>query len=415
MQQTDVIIAGGGPAGATAAYHLGRAGVRTLLLDRARFPRDKPCGGGLSSRLLERFPHVRAALGEIDVHAVHRVQIESPEGTTAIHRSRDPVYLMIRRIEFDDLLFRLARPHVSVREQALVTDLEVDATGVTVKLRGGETLQARLVIGADGANSIVSQKAGLRVMDREREFAIDMMEETPRERLRASDEDALYVCYGIQGHFGYGYVFPKTTCVNLGMGVKLDYYRAHFSGPHYEHHGRLVDDLRRKGVVEGESDRARFQAFPIPVAGPLPRTYGDRVLLCGDAGGFVNAFTAEGIFYAMVSGEHAAATAVEALANTDGSEAGLAGYERRWRAEIGLELEKSVEIQRRLFADPRRIDRLVRAAASNPALTDLLAGYATGRLPYRRFRRLALTRALPFYLREKARSILRGYSRAFQR
>src|SRR5260370_33686531 len=79
----DVIIVGGGPAGSTAAYKLGRSGARVLLLDKATFPREKPCGGGLTARLLDRFPYVRDFLqcGEVPVNPVSRVHLQSPGGT----------------------------------------------------------------------------------------------------------------------------------------------------------------------------------------------------------------------------------------------------------------------------------------------------------------------------------------------
>src|SRR5712692_7853632 len=105
----DVIVVGAGPAGATAAKVLGDAGVSTLLLDKSAFPRDKPCGGGISARVLKRFPYLGHALTNIPVNWVTKVYFESPSGFAVDYQADDPSYLMIRRSEFDHLLFSLAR------------------------------------------------------------------------------------------------------------------------------------------------------------------------------------------------------------------------------------------------------------------------------------------------------------------
>ncbi len=83
----DVIVVGAGPAGATAAKLLGEAGVSTLLLDKSAFPRDKPCGGGISARVTHRFPYLESALATIPVNWVNKVYLESPAGFTVDYQS----------------------------------------------------------------------------------------------------------------------------------------------------------------------------------------------------------------------------------------------------------------------------------------------------------------------------------------
>src|SRR5690242_11385706 len=100
----DVLVVGAGPAGATAARALARAGVRVRLLDRSVFPRNKPCGGGISMRALARFPHLAPALSRIATHAVSRLRLEAPDGDATVIESRTPAALMVRRVEFDALL-----------------------------------------------------------------------------------------------------------------------------------------------------------------------------------------------------------------------------------------------------------------------------------------------------------------------
>ena len=407
MRNVDVIIAGAGPAGSTAAKVLGEAGVSTLLIDKSAFPRDKPCGGGISARALARFPYLQNALAGIPASWVSKVHFESPSGFVVDYRSPDALYLMIRRCEFDNLLFSLVRPNVEIVTGSLVRKVTQHAGHVSVATDTHQ-YRARMVIGCDGANSIVARASGLRTGNVQSDYAIDMMEETPQQELSTAERDRMYIYYRIRSHYGYGYVFPKAGHLNVGVGFKLDYYLSNLRGEHYAHHRAFVDDLKSKRLLAGQSNRANFRAFPLPISGPLARTYADGVLLAGDAGGFVNALTAEGIYYAMVSGELAARAALEAIRNGNFAGAQLRGYEFAWKQEIGDELANSVRLQKLLLADPTRIDRIVRAASRHPVLADLLARFATGALTHAQFKRSMLRRALPVYVREKARQLVFG-------
>ena len=91
-----VLIVGAGPAGATAARTLARAGIPVRLLDRSQFPRNKPCGGGMSIRVLRRFPYLEGGLGRIATHTVARLHLEGPDGASTIVESNEPAVLMIR-------------------------------------------------------------------------------------------------------------------------------------------------------------------------------------------------------------------------------------------------------------------------------------------------------------------------------
>lgn len=402
----DVIVVGAGPAGSTAARVLGEAGILTLLLDKSAFPRDKPCGGGISARVISRFPYLETALAGIPVNWVSKIYFEAPSGVAVDYSAETPLYLMIRRCEFDNLLFSLARKKVDCVAPALVRKLDFGADGVLLHADlAGETkeFRAKLVLGCDGANSIVSRASGLRTGSIQSEFAIDMMEETPYSELAVAARDKMYVYYGYQGSYGYSYVFPKSSHLNLGIGCKLDHYLNGMRGAQYEHHREFVDRLIAEKLITGASNKANFRAFPLPISGPLGRTYAERTLLCGDAGGFVNAFTAEGIYYAMVSGELAGRAAVDAIRTRDMNR--LSAYEQAWRGEIGQDLSKSVTIQRLLMADLRRVDRIVKAASRDRELAGTLARYATGALSYRQFKKSVLRRALPLYIREKMRAL----------
>jgi len=249
--------------------------------------------------------------------------------------------------------------------------------------------------------------------------ALDMMEESPRAVLRDVDPSTLWVAYGYDHQSrpagwplhgeglaarplrsggsacrpggtpeGYAYVFPKRDHVNVGIGYVLSHYRQVVDEAPYDVQRAFVARLRDRRIVVGESMRKNFTPFMIPVGGPLREPGRGRVLVAGDAGGFVNAFTAEGIYYAMVSGDLAAQAI---LTSTSDDLSSLAPrYGRSCDYEIGMELRDSVRIQQYLFADPRRIARAIAGAHREQALTRLILEFVVGRRSYRNLRRRML-------------------------
>jgi flavin-dependent dehydrogenase len=437
-----VVVVGAGPAGATAARALARAGVTVTLLDRSNFPRNKPCGGAISMRALARFPYLESALDRIPTHRLSRLHLEGPGGESAVIESDAPAVLMIRRVEFDAELVRLAvDAGAQLVSGADIVQAFVDGGGgdngkdrVTLVSRDGRRFEAPVVIAADGVHSVVARRLGISPGWPATSVALDMMEEAPRAALRDLDPATLWVSYGFEAGQvgqagqagqagragrvgqvgrvgragrvgkdqerraaeGYAYVFPKRDHVNVGIGYVLRHFRDHVDRAPYDLHRCFVDDLRARGVLEGESTRRHFTPFLVPVGGPLRRPGRGRVLLAGDAGGFVNGFTAEGIYYAMVSGELAARTV---LVDAEiGGDAMLERYSRACEREMGRELRESVLIQRLLFADRRKITQVVRGASSEEPLTRTILDFAIGRVRYATVRRQLLMRAPAFAL-----------------
>jgi geranylgeranyl reductase family protein len=409
----DIIIVGGGPAGATAAYQLGRAGVKVLLLDKAtEFPREKPCGGGLTARLLERFPYVREflAAGEVSVNPLSRIHLESPDGTRATYQADATCLYLIRRWEFDAALFRRAESVCTVRTGVMIRRCIVKADHVELESSTGELFTAPMVIGADSANSVIARHTGLRDEAAHKLYAIDMMEETTYDRLDVKDRESIYIFLTLKEAFGYGYIFPKTGHLNLGYACKLDWYLTKLRGKGAEFHGQWVDQLKAKGDVTGETNPDGYKAFPIPISGPLEKTYTDRVLLAGDAGGFVNAFTAEGIYYAMTSGSLAADAALAAIHSRRYDARSLSSYQAAWQREIGSDLQHSVDIQQRLFNGSDRIDALVRKSKEDPELLRLILGYSMGTSTYEALRNHIVRSTMPKWVWGKMKAAV-GLSR----
>jgi len=401
--QADVLVVGAGPAGATAARTLAAAGVSTVLLDRAAFPRHKPCGGALSARVTGRFPYLETALHRIATHWISRLHLEGPSGASLDLRSDTPAALMIRRLEFDALLATLAcESGARMIAGAEVAQATQDADTVAVTTRDGRSFSGRYLIACDGVHSTTARRLGIVDTWPRNALAIDMMEETPNGSLRAEDPGCLWVQYGCPAPGmngsralweGYGYVFPKRDHINVGIGYLLPAYRAASREPAYASHRAFVERLKTQGIVRGESQRRCFTPFLIPVSGPRRVLSARRVLLAGDAAGFVHGLTAEGIYYAMVSGDLAARTIIDALSTNGRRRApDLSGYSRAWRAEIGQELRDSVLLQRYMFARPDRIDAVVAGASGNSTVSNAAVRYLAGDVSYRSVRELVLSR-----------------------
>jgi geranylgeranyl reductase family protein len=391
----NVLVVGAGPAGSTAARALSLGGAQVRLLERARFPRNKPCGGGLTARTLIRFPHLGPALERIPSHRISRLYLEGPSGHGVVLTSSTPTVVTVRRTEFDDLLARLAVEAGSdLVEGAWVSKAEADEEGTRVVTRDGREFRADYLVAADGVNGVTTRRLGLHAGWDVSGVALDMMEEAPSDRLRTLDPGTLWVSYGQGGTDGYGYIFPKRDHTNVGIGCLQSHFRARITDTPYEMEQRLVSELRRRGLVEGVSSRDDFTPYRIPMGGPIRQTARGRALVAGDAGGFVNGYTAEGIYYAMVTGD-LAARAILADAGLDDPRRGLTAAERyqdAWRREIGGELRDSLLIQKYLFRDPARIEGVVRNAEACRDVADQIIAYASGTTSYTEARRRILLR-----------------------
>jgi geranylgeranyl reductase family protein len=395
VDSSDVLVVGAGPAGSTAARALALGGARVRLLERARFPRNKPCGGGLTTRALRRFPHLATVLERVEAHYISRLYLEGPAHRGVVLTSPTPAVVTIRRTDFDQALAQLAAESgAELVEGAMVSTVSADEDGARVTTREGSEFRADYLVAADGVNGIVARRLRLNPGWDDATLALDVMEESPNERLRALDPDTLWVSYGQGGAAGYGYIFPKSGHTNVGIGCLRSSLRGGVALPPDEMQQRFVAGLRQRGLVEGRASREDFTPCHLPLGGPIPTTARGRVLVAGDAGGFVNAYTGEGIFYAMVTGELAARAILEDAALDDPRRGTTAArtYEGAWRREIGGELRDSVLIQKYLFRDPARIDRVVAGAGVHSAVGEAIIAYARGALSYREARRFLIRR-----------------------
>src|SRR5262245_29299510 len=209
-----------------------------------------------------------AALRDVDVHRISRLHLEGPDGAAVDLETDDPSVLLIRRVEFDHALVRAALAAGARLESGFeITQVEqLDNEGV-LQARDGRRLSASTVIAADGVHSVIAKRLGVNSRWPRTSIAIDMMEETPDETLRADRPDVLWVAYAYEGLDGYSYVFPKTRHVNVGIGCLLSHYDDHVPEQPYPLQERFVASLVKRGVLHGSSNRSCFTPFLIPVGG----------------------------------------------------------------------------------------------------------------------------------------------------
>jgi geranylgeranyl reductase family protein len=379
----DVIVAGGGPAGAAVSIFLRQAGHDVLLLDAARFPRDKICGEGVSPegwRLLEALGAAKSVRA-LQPHALRGMTLVSPDGTSFAGDygpRREPGFA-IRRCALDQTLLGRARDvGVEIREGWRVTDLVLEGGRVSgvVAENGGTTvaLRARLVVGADGRRSRVARRLGfLREHPRLRKFAVRGYWEGV-EGLQEHGE--MHVVAG-----GYCGIAPLTS-TSANVTFVLD--ARDMAGAAGDLEGFYRRELgNRWPRLRERLDAARLLDAPRSI-GPLAlearRVSAPHTVLIGDAAGFYDPFTGEGVTLALRSAEIAAEVAHRAL--VDGRLDDLGAYESRRREATRHKFLLNRLIQR-IVSWPELSNLVARRLRRRPDLADQLVGIAGDFIPAR--------------------------------
>ena len=285
MSRYDAIVVGAGPAGSTAAYRLARAGARVVLLDRARFPRDKACGGGLTLRAVRALPF---SVEPVVEDVVDRLELGLGYRRRFTKRSDDPLVLMTQRRRLDAFLAeRAAEAGADFRDGVKVTAVGPDGRVEA----GGERLRADVVVGADGANGVSGRLAGPVP-----ELGVALEGNVAHEHVDASRYRGRAVVELGVVRGGYAWVFPKRDHVNVGVGGWSS------EGP------RLRDRLRELCRAYGidETRVTALRGHRLPMCGARRRPVNGRVLLVGDAAGLVDPLSGDGMYEAFVSGRLAA-------------------------------------------------------------------------------------------------------------
>ncbi len=395
-EQYDAMIIGAGPGGCSAAAFLSKAGYNVLLVEKARCPRDKTCGDGLSATAVSVLEKI-GVLEKIEAVKPWRcdgVVVTSPDDVAMRGHTR-PVpggynygYVIPRKI-LDDILFRHVKglPGVTVREECAFRDFIKEGDCIRgIRARcGNDEIEAygTYIVGADGVHSIVARKLGNNESPSiTKAFAV---------RAYFNNVDGLE--HSISLHYekailpGYGWIFPTgERSANVGVGLMCGEKPMKNIKSLFEvfitQNVFAREKLRNAVMVEGSFKGAHLSTGALGVR----RSFGN-VLLVGDAAGFVDALTGEGIYYALKSGEHAARAIIHGLSNMDRLDGVGRMYDNLWRKEFRRDIVFG-NIFQKVMTKKSMINFIVNRTSRNQDKADILSGVIQHALPKSRLFRL---------------------------
>lgn len=337
-QMYDLIIIGGGPSGSSAGRIAAKNGLKTLLLEKEEFPRYKPCGGALSEHAMSYLDfEIPRDIIERDIHG-GRFRF----GDKDVEYYKDlRVSVIVTRSIFDNFLLEKAKEAgVEVHCKEKVRNISQNGDHVSVTTATG-TYEGRYAIISTGSQGTL--KNIVRRPDNKEEYGVCLVTEIQRtdEEVDNYIKDALELHFGISG-LGYGWIFPHRGYFSVGSGSVM---AKHLPDPKKA----MLDYLELNGFT-GEY---KLNGHVIPCGGHKRKLVKDRIILSGDAAGFVDAFTGEGLAYAIRSGQIAAETISHNLKNKKDIKH-LISYEKRCHSEFGEHLRYSLLVAKFMHRYPEK-------------------------------------------------------------
>ena len=377
----DLIIVGAGPAGFACAYQLRNQDLKIAIIDQATFPRDKICGDALSADVVNQLYRMDQSLGEkfesfaqkIDSHGVRFV---APNHSFLDINYRNPKHgnaagYISKRMDFDHFLFQQIenQPNIEVFQSEKVLDIIRNSDGIDLKTDQRQ-ITAKMIVGADGAHSIVNRKLGNIKVEKDhycagiRQYYVGV--------------NGFHADQHIELHFykellpGYFWIFPLPNGqANVGLGMlssevskkKIDLKKA------------LSDLIQLKPDLKERFKNARSlekpQGFGLPIGSKKRPISGNRFLLLGDAASLIDPFTGEGIGNALRSGRIAAEHIIDAYQNQNFNANSLKKYDHMVYHKMWNELRISRQLQK-LLRYPKLFNFVVHKANKNSSVRTLL-------------------------------------------
>ncbi|MEM4554377.1 MAG: geranylgeranyl reductase family protein [Candidatus Anstonellaceae archaeon] len=376
--QYDAVIVGAGPAGSTCAYLLAKKGCKVLLLEKAVFPKDKPCGDAVGAKALAIAEQlgIRKQIASEGFRRYSGIVFSSPAGNqveiSLSEFENGGTGYVCKRKRFDEILFENAKKVCRVCEGSEVVDLIFDGTtvaGVIVKKgQKKEKITSKVVIGADGASSVVARKTGCL------KYEFSHM----CSAVRGYYENVKGLGKNIEVHFlrecmpGYFWIFPVSdTEANVGVGMLLSDIKA--KKVNLWHVLDLcTKSTRFRGRFEEAKLKSELSGWMLPLASAKRKCAGEGFVLVGDAASLVDPFSGEGIGNAMRSAKIAAEKLGRLLADGIYQPSDCLEYEKALLTEMGDEIKYSHFMQN-LGRHEWLLDLIIKKAQKSPRLRQELA------------------------------------------
>lgn len=362
----DVIVVGAGPAGSTTARECAGRGLLVLLLDKAEFPRDKPCGGGVNVHTGRLLPFSISPVVDRAIRGLY-LSVHGRFGFT--RRAREPFCYLTQRVRLDSFLAcRAIESGVELLEGRDVRRVERYPGYVEVQA-GDEVFRGRTLVAADGVNGRTAKLAGIQT----RRWMYVAMEGnvTPSGGFPKRWEDTFGLdLLGAAG--GYGWIFPKNDHLNIGAITW------------HAHSNTLRGSVHKLAHCYGYSPAGlrELRGYRLPVRRPGSPLVRSNILLVGDAAGFVDPWTAEGLYGAIRSGKMAA---THLVAYCEGSVADLQGYAEDVDREITPETRIAWQLYDLFYLTSPLA--MVSAIRWIPGVWESLAGWGRGEDTYSSLKR----------------------------
>jgi len=300
----DVIVVGGGPGGSTAARFCAKAGLKTLLIEKERLPRYKPCGGCLSAKTVRLLGF---DLSPVIENTIYGAKFTYCSKDPFFIESKSPIAFLVMRDRFDQFLIDKAlEAGTKILDGEKVTKVEEGADGVKVESAKGMEFHCQVLVGADGSESMVAKSLSLRPRKNDG-YGVAVESETPFNSSVPFPKEELQFVHLDFGRVpnGYGWVFPKKEWLSIGIGGMFretkkmnprQYFKSFVKGLNYLPEGRA-------GKVIGQLLSSFYDEKQKVSQG--------RFLLVGDAAHLMDPLQGEGIYYAVRSGMLAAEAILE--------------------------------------------------------------------------------------------------------